>query len=78
MKTIFETSKRVVTIIVRARKCREGEYIITPCLVYTKGKPCENDNGTNVAKKSFFLGWLKGYVEIEWTTEKKPVVAQKD
>lgn len=77
MKIIFETSKRVVTIIVKARKCREGEYIITPCLGYINEKSGENDDVENVAKKSFFLGWLKGYVEIEWTTE-KPVVAQKD
>lgn len=66
MKTIFETAKRVVTIVVTTQKCVEGEYVITPTLVYIKEKPC---------KKSFVLGWLKGYVEIEWTTEK---LAQKD
>ena len=68
MKTTFETIKRVVTIVVKAHKCEEGGYIITPTLIYAKEKPC---------KKSFVLGWLKGYVEIELTTE-KPVVAQKD
>lgn len=77
MKTTFETIKRVVTIVVKTQKCLEGEYIITPSIVYTKETPRKKDDGTNVAKKSFALGWLKGYVEIEWTTE-KPVVAQKD
>lgn len=77
MKTIFETIKRVVTIVVTTQKCGEGEYVITPTLVYIKEKPRKKDDGTNVAKKSFVLGWLKGYVEIEWTTE-KPAVAQKD
>lgn len=77
MKTTFETIKRVVTIAVKAQKCREGEYVILPTLIYTKEKPRKKDDGTNVAKKSFVLSWLKGYMEIEWTTE-KPVVAQKD
>ena len=77
MKTTFETIKRVVTIIVKAQKCVEGEYIITPTLIYTKEKPRKKDDSTNVAKKSFVLGWLKGYVDIKWTTE-KPVVAKKD
>lgn len=77
MKTTFETIKRVVTIVVKTQKCGEGEYVITPTLIYTKEKPRKKDDGTTVAKKSFVLGWLKGYVEIEWTTE-KPVVAQKD
>ena len=77
MKTTFETIKRVVTIIVKAQKCGEGEYVIIPILIYTKEKPRKKDDCTNVAKKSFILGWLKGYVEIELTTE-KPVVAQKD
>ena len=78
MKTIFETAKRVVTIVVKTQKCLEGEYLITPTLIYyTKEKPRKKDDGTNMAKKSFILGWLKGYVKIEWTTE-KPVVAQKD
>lgn len=77
MKTIFETAKCVVTIVVTTQKCWEGTYVIIPTLLYTKEKPCKKDDGTNVAKKSFVLGWLKGYVEIEWTTE-KPAVAQKD
>lgn len=77
MKTIFETIKRVVTIVVTTQKCGEGEYVITPTLLYTKEKPRKKDDGTNVTKKSFVLGWLKGYVEIEWTTE-KPAIAQKD
>ena len=77
MKTTFETIKRVVTIVVKAHKCVEGGYVITPTLIYTKEKPRKKDDGTNVAKKSFILGWLKGYVEIEWTTE-KPAIAQKD
>lgn len=77
MKTIFETAKCVVTIVVNIQKCEEGEYIITPTLLYTKGKPRKKDDGANVAKKLFVLGWLKGYAEIEWMTE-KPVVAQKD
>lgn len=77
MKTTFETIKRVVTIVVKAHKCEEGEYVITPTLIYAKEKPRKKDDGTNVAKKSFVLGWIKGYVEIELTTE-KPVVAQKD
>lgn len=77
MKTTFETIKRVVTIVVKAQKCEEGVYAITPILIYDREKPCKKDDGTNVAKKTFVLGWLKGYVEIEWTTE-KPVVAQND
>ena len=77
MKTTFETIKRVVTIVVKTQKCLEGEYVITPTLVCAKEKPRKKDNGTIMAKKTFFLGWLKGYVEIEWTTE-KPAVAQKD
>lgn len=77
MKTTFETIKRVVTIVVKAHKCEEGEYIITPTLIYTKEKPRKKGDGTTVTKKSFLLGWIKGYVEIELTTE-KPVVAQKD
>lgn len=77
MKTTFETIKRVVTIVVTTQKCGEGEYIIMPALIYAKEKPHKNDDGTTVAKKSFVLGWLKRYVEIEWTTE-KPAVAQKD
>lgn len=77
MKTTFETIKRVVTIVVKTQKCGEGEYVITPTIIYAKEKPRKKDDCTNVAKKSFVLGWLKRYVEIEWTTE-KPVVAQKD
>ena len=77
MKTTFETIKRVVTIVVKTQKCREGEYVITPILIYTKEKPRKKDDCINIAKKSFVLGWLKGYVEIELTTE-KPVVVQKD
>ena len=77
MKTIFETTKRVVTIVVNTQKCRESEYVITPTLIYNREKPRKKDDGTIVAEKSFVLGWLKGYVEIEWTTEKL-VVAQKD
>lgn len=77
MKTTFETIKRVVIIVVKTQKCKEGEYVIIPTLIYTKEKPRKMYDGTNVTKKSFVLGWLKGYVEIEWTTE-KPVVAQKD
>ena len=77
MKTTAETIKRVVTIVVKTQKLGEGEYIIMPTLIYTKEKPRKKDDGTNVAKKSFVLGWLNGYVEIELTTE-KPVVAQKD
>lgn len=73
----IEAKKCVVTIIVKAHKCLEGEYLITPTLIYAKEKPRKKDDGTNVAKKSFILGWLKGYVEIEWTTE-KPAIAQKD
>ena len=77
MKTTFETIKRVVTIVVKTQKCLEGQYVITPTLIYTKEKPYKKYDGTNVVEKSFVLGWLKGYVEIELTTE-KPVVAQKD
>ena len=77
MKTTFETIKRVVTIVVKTHKCLEGEYVIIPTLVCDIKKPRKNDDGTTVAKKTFFLGWLKGYVEIEWTTE-KPAVTQKD
>lgn len=77
MKTTFETIKRAVTIVVKTQKCGEGEYVITPTLIYIKEKPRKKDDGTNVAEKSIVLGWLKGYVEIELTIE-KPVVAQKD
>ena len=77
MKITFETIKCVVTIVVKAQKCAEGGCIITPTLIYTKKKPRKKDDGTNVAKKSFILGWLKGFVEIEWTTE-KPAIVQKD
>lgn len=77
MKTTFETIKRVVTIVVKTQKCEEGEYAIIPAIIYIKEKPRKKDDGTDVAKKSFVLGWLKRYVQIEWTTE-KPVVAQKD
>ena len=77
MKTTFETIKRGVSIVVKAHKCEEGEYVITPTLIYTKEKPRKKDDSTTVAKKSFLLGWIKGYVEIELTTE-KPIVAKKD
>ena len=71
MKTTFETNKRVVTIAVSTRKCWEGEYVITPSLIYTKIKPRKEDNDATVAEKSLELSWLRRYVEIEWTVTKK-------